>query len=500
LIHRLRQGQGQRAIARDLGLSRLTVRKYQALAATAGLLDPATPLPETAVLAATLGPSPQPPRTPSTVLPYQPIVERMLADGVEMTAIFDRLSEDHGYEGSYSSVRRFVHQLRPVVPRVAVRVHAAPGEEAQVDFGSAGRFLDPRTGQPRLAYAFVMTLSFSRHQYAELVFDQRVNTWIACHRRAFESFGGVPRKVVLDNLKAAVLVAALHDPVLAEAYRRLAQHYGFVISPTRPRTPEHKGKVENGVHFLKRSFLAGQEFADLRVANEALGRWVRERAGTREHGTTHQPPLALFETHERTRLLPLPAEPLELVETKRVKVHPDCHAVIDGSYYSAPYRYVGQHLEAFVFERVVQLFMGTELVTTHPRAPVKGGWRTRLEHYPPSKAAYLERTPQYCRALAHTIGPATAEVVERLLAERPLDRLRSVQALLRLVDTVGRSRLEAACERALYYGDGRYRRIKEILNAALDQAPLPEPPPPPAATRAFAFQRSAAELFGLEDG
>jgi len=278
----------------------------------------------------------------------------------------------------------------------------------------------------------------------------------------------------------------------------MAQHYGFVISPTRPQTPEHKGKVENGVHFLKRSFLAGQEFTDLRLANEALGRWVRERAGTREHGTTHQPPLTLFEAQERAALLPLPGEPFELVETKRVKVHPDCHVVVDGSYYSVPYQHVGQQVEAFVFERVVQLFAGIELVTTHPRAPVKGGWRTRLEHYPPAKAAYLEKTPRYCRALADAIGPATSQVVERLLAERPLDRLRSVQALLRLVDTVGRSRLEAACARALYYGDGRYRRIKEILNAALDQVPLEQATPPPRRARAFAFQRSAAELFGAE--
>jgi transposase len=134
-----------------------------------------------------------------------------------------------------------------------------------VDFGAAGTFLDPASGRPRAASVFVMTLGYSRHQYAEIVLDQRIGTWLALHRRAFEWFGGVPRRIVPDNLKAAVLVAALHDPVLGEAYRRQAQHYGFVISPTRPRTPEHKGKVENGVHFVKRSFLAGQEFADLRA-------------------------------------------------------------------------------------------------------------------------------------------------------------------------------------------------------------------------------------------
>jgi len=288
LIHRLRQGESQRAVARDLGLSRLTVGKYAAQARAAGYLDATAPVPEPRTLATVLGRTTELPRQPSSVQPHQSVVEALLGQGVELMTIFDRLRQDHGYAGSYSSVRRFVHQLQPPETRVTVRVHTAPGEEAQVDFGAAGQFVDPRTGRARPAYVFVLTLSYSRHQYAELVFDQKIATWIACHRAAFESFGGAPRRIVADNLKAAVLVAALHDPVLGEAYRRLAQHYGFVISPTRPATPQHKGKVENGVHFVTRSFLAGQQFADLRIANAALRHWVAERAGTRDHGTTHR--------------------------------------------------------------------------------------------------------------------------------------------------------------------------------------------------------------------
>jgi transposase len=501
----LRTGASQRSIARDLGLARMTVQKYAALAAAAGYLDPGRPLPESAELLARLGPPPAPTRHGSIVEPYRAVVGEWEAAGVEAMTIFDRLRDHHGYTGSYSSVRRFVRHLAPTEPRAVVRVHTAPGEQAQVDFGSAGKLVDPRSGLARVAWVFVMTLSYSRHQYAELVFDQTVPTWLACHRHAFEWFGGVPRTVVPDNLKAAVLVAALHDPVLGEAYRRQAQHYGFVISPTRPRTPEHKGKVESGVHFIKRSFLPAHEFADLAAANAALRTWIRERAGTRDHGTTHRPPLAVFETEERAILGPVPTEAFELVETKRVKVHPDCHVTIAGSYYSVPYRYVGQTLDAWVFARIVQLFAGTELVATHPRTTIRGQWQTRTEHYPPEKAAYLERTPTYCRELARTIGPATAAVVDELLQERPLDRLRSVQALLRLVEQVGKSRLEAACARARHFGDPRYRRIKEILNAALDREPLPEPAPlsgeplaPSAAGPLYLFQRDATEFFGPE--
>jgi len=496
LIHRLRLGQSERTIARDLQLSRHTVSKYRVLARSAGYLGDAGELPDVATLSDLLGPPRDLPRVPSTVKPYQPLVEELLAQGVEMTTIFDRLIE-RGYHGSYSAVRRFVHRLHPPQDQAVVRVHTAPGEEAQVDFGSAGSFLDPSSGRLRSAYVFVMTLSYSRHEYAELVFDQKVPTWLACHRHGFEWFGGVPQRVVPDNLKAAVLEATLYDPVLGEPYRRMAQHYGFLVSPTRPRTPEHKGKVESGVHFVKRSFLAGQTFSDIREGNRRLREWITERAGTRDHGTTHRPPLALFHAVEQNALLPLPSEPFALVETRRVKLHPDCHVVIDGSYYSAPAVYLGKQLDAYIFERVVQLFAGVELVATHPRAVRKGEWHTRTAHYPPHKAAYLMKTPAFCRTLAVHIGPSTLRVVEQLLGERPLDRLRAVQAILRLSETVGRSRLEAACRRALFFGEAvSYRRIKEILDAALDQEPLPEAGPKPVSQMRFIFARGAADFFG----
>ncbi len=494
LIHRLRSGESERRIAQDLHISRTTVRKYHQLAIEHGFLQPDTPMPQDALLATVLAGTAAPAQTPSTVAPHDEVVRTLLDQGVEMTAIFDRLSNDYGFTGSYSAVRRYVRHIRPPEPKVCVRVQTAPGEEAQVDFGSVGPLFDPLTGRLRPAYVFVATLSYSRHQYAELVFDQKVATWIGLHRRAFDSWRGVPRRLVPDNLRAAVAQALVHDPVLGEAYRRLAQHYGCVISPTRPYTPRHKGKVESGVHYVQRNFMAGQQFADIHTANQRLAVWVRERAGTRCHGTTRQAPLRLFAEHEQAALLPLPAEPFSLCEVKPVKVHPDCHVVIAGSYYSVPYAYVGHTLEAYIGERVIELFQGQALVATHARSTEPGQWHTRLEHYPPDKAAYLERTPERCRQIASRIGPTTRQVVDTLLDERPLDRLRAVQAILRLEESVGAQRLEAACARAAYYGDVRYRRIKEILNAALDREPLPETAAALPA-RQYTFARASAEFF-----
>ena len=499
LINRLRAGDSERRIAREMHLSRPTVHKYKAWAAEQGYLDASQPLPDKGTLQAALGAVTPPPQMVSSLAAYQAVVEQLLEQGVEMTAIWQRLRESYGYQGSYSAVRRFVHRLRPPQGEVFVRVQSAPGEEMQVDFGSAGPLFDPVSGRLRPAHVFVATLSFSRHQYAELVFDQKVPTWLGLHRRAFESFGGVPKRVVPDNLKAAVLKALVHDPVLGEAYRRLGLHYGFMISPTVRATPRHKGKVESGIHYVKRNFLAGQRFVDSQVANQRLQVWVREVAGVRVHGTTRQSPLQLFYEYEQAALQPLPATPFTLLQIKPVTVHPDCHVVIDGSYYSVPYQYLEQTLEAHVSEQVVELYAGLELVVTHLRATQPGQWQTRLEDYPPAKAAYLIQTPAYCRQEAARIGPSTRQVVDHLLAERPLDRLRAVQAIVRLEQSVGPVRLEAACVRALFYGDVRYRRIKDILNAALDREPLPEATPAPTKpARPFAFARPSGDFFASE--
>jgi transposase len=416
-----------------------------------------------------------------------------------MTAITARLQQDYGYTGSYSSVRRYVRRVCPREPRVTVRVHTVPGEEAQVDFGTVGKLYDPCKERVRTAYVFVATLSHSRHQYAEIVFDQKMPTWLALHQRAFESWSGVPKRIVPDNLKAAVRKASLDDPVLSEGYRRMAQHYGFLVSPTRPHTPQHKGKVENGVRYIKRNFMAGQQFTDIDVANRRLAIWVRETAGARLHGTTHQPPLKRFTDYEQAALLPLPSVPFSLCEVRPVKVHADCHVTIEASRYSVPYRFVGQTLEAYIYEKTVQIFEGQTLLVTHLRAQHKGQWRTDANHYPQKLSRYLRQTPDRCRRHASRIGPATAQVVEKLLGEKPLYRLSSVQSILNLEKQHGRQRLEAACARALYFGDHRYRRIKDILNAGLDREPLPNAvPAAPAHTHAFA--RPTAEFFASDPG
>lgn len=498
LIRRVRLGDGVRRVARDMRVSRKTVAKYVSWATGQGLLS--GELVEAGEFKRRLDaslPTAPPPRGAFKVERYREQIQALRAKGVESRAIYDRLREAGEFTASYSAVWRFVRSLEPVTPEGFVRVETPPGDEAQVDFGFAGIMYDPAKGIPRRAWAFVMTLSYSRHQCVELVFDQEVDTWLRCHRNAFEWFGGVPKRVVLDNLKAAIIRHALHDPVVQRAYREFAEHYGFLISPCRPRTPRHKGKVEKGgVHYVKRNFLAGRAFTDIHEANRKALVWCVETAGRRDHGTTRQQPLRRFDEAERAALLALPAAPYELATWKKAKLHADCHVVFEGSFYSAPHRLIGKTLWVRAGAGVT-IYLEHEVVAVHPRARQRGQRLTHNDHYPPEKVAGLMACPAGCLKRAAAIGPATHKLIGRLLEERPLDRLRTAQGILRLGDKFSSRRLEAACSRALLFDEVSYGAIKRILDRKLDLiSSLPSPPPTLQLTQPLLFVRPWTDFFG----
>ena len=494
IIRRLRAGQSDRAIHQELGVHRKTVQKYRQWAAAHKLLAGELPDLERLqqLLAATLPQAP-PPRHGSSVEPYREWVERLRQEGVEIKAIHARLQE-RGYEGHYQSVWRFVRRLEGSKSKATVRVERPPGEEAQVDFGYAGKMIDPTTEQLRRSWAFVMTLSYSRHQYVEFVFDQKVGTWLECHRHAFEFFGGVPQRVVIDNLKAAIIRACWDDPQVQQSYRECAEHYGFLISPNRPRTPQHKGKVEQGVHYVKRNFLGGREPTSITQANREVRAWCLATAGERLHGTTKEQPLARFE-REREHLQSLPHTPYDQGEWKRLKLHRDCHVIFQGAYYSAPFTHIGQQLRVRGGNKSVRIYtMDYQLLATHERAEQPGVRYTHPRHLPPEKLPGWLLNRDACREEAATIGPATQQVVNTLLDDTVLDRLPTVGRLLRLRTRFGDIRLEAACRRALRFDDPTYQTIKRILVEGLDTVSLVEPSPPRSTARAFV--RGIADLVG----
>lgn len=355
-------------VAGAMKVDRKTVGRYRAWATEQGLLT--EPLPALGDLQRLLDEtldSPPPPQNSSTVEPYRESVLRLRERKVEIAAIYERLKE-RGYAGSYSSVYRFVRALEPLEPEALVRVETPPGEEAQVDFGYAGMMIDPETGKLRKAWVFVMTLSWSRHQYVEFVFDQTVETWLRLHRNAFAFFNGVPQRIVPDNLKAAIVRACWDEPQAQQAYRECAEHYDFLIAPCRPRTPRHKGKVEQGgVHYVKRNFLGGREPTTLTQANQDVLNWVDTTAGQRIHGTTKERPRDRFAL-ERKALRALPGTPYDMAVWKQVKVHRDCYVNFERAYYSAPFRLVGQQVWVRGGTRQVYVYTSDyQMVATHPR-------------------------------------------------------------------------------------------------------------------------------------
>jgi len=497
LIRLLRAGESDRRIAEVLGHNRRTIMRYRRWATEQGLLAGALPSPARLhdVLTTTL-PASLPPQQISTVARYAEEIRAMRERGMEVAAIRGRLEERHGHPISYSAVWRFVRRLEPRTPDPVVRVEVAPGSEAQVDFGYAGLHLDPVTGQLRKSWVFVMVLSWSRHGYAEIVFDQRVETWLLCHAHAFRFFDGVPERLVPDNLKAAVVRASFGgDPVIQRAYRECAEHYGFRIAPTPPRSPQHKGKVEQGgVHYVKRNFLAGRDPISSDDLNRSLWRWCREIAGQRIHGTTKQRPLERFEQVEQSTLLPLPRIPYDPASWKQVRVYRDGYVTVDGAYYSVPFRLVGQPIWVRSGARTVELYSSEhELVATHDRATDPGQRQTQLDHLPAGKVPGLILSRESCRQQAVAIGPATTVLVEQLLAHRPEDRLRSAGRILRLAATYGPVRLEQACARAQHFGEAEYPTVKRILAAGLETAPISTTDMPPERPR-YTFVRQASEF------
>ncbi len=489
LLRLFQDGASDHTIAKMLHHTRRTVARYRRWAEREDLLTGA--LPPLGVLHQQVSetlPSPLPPQQTSTVARYADEIVAYRARGMEAAAIRVRLEERHQVPISYAAVWRFLRKQEAATPPEAfVRVETPPGEEAQVDFGYAGLTIDPTTGALRKTWVFVLVLSCSRHLYAELVFDQRVATWLLCHQHAFAAFGGVPARIVPDNLKAAIVRASFTDPVAQRSYRECALHYGFLIDPNPPHTPHLKGKVENGVHYVTRNFLAGRDPAPITELNQGLQRWTAQIAGQRVHGTTRRRPLEQFTAMEQPALRPLPTTPYDPATWQPASVYRDGYVTFERAYYSVPYRLIGQPLWVRGGARTVEVYTEEHaLIATHDRAAHPGDRQTHLDHLPPEKVAGVTLTREQCRLQAAAIGPATLALVERLLDHRPEDRLRNAGRVLGLAVRYTPARLETACARADAFGEADYATVKRILHEGLDQQAVPAPAALPCRSAATA--------------
>jgi transposase len=356
---------------------------------------------------------------------------------VTKATIHQRLRDEHQVDGSLTSLKRYIALvLSEDAARSKVTVlreDPEPGAEAQIDYGLLGSWLNPASGRSQRVWAFVMVLSHSRHVFVHPVLSMDQASWTTSHVEAFAFFGGVPTRLVPDNLRTGVERPDLYDPKINRSYAELAAHYRTLIDPARARKPKDKPRAERPMQYIRDSFRLGREFSSLEQIRAQALHWCREVAGRRNaRPLDGRAPIEVFEQHEAGTLIPLPREVFAPAEWSRVKVSTDIHVKVGKGFYSVPWRLLGQEVDV----------------------RTACGRVTDFEHYPPEKIAFHRRTPEWCRQAA-------------------------------LADKHDPTRLEAACAKAMPAGDPAYRTI---LVAGLEAAELPERPgdcpSAPAATAA----------------
>jgi transposase len=472
-------GRSKNEMAASLGVDRKTLRKYIAPAEAAGITPggPARSEREWAELVRGWFPQLADTRLRQVTWPaigeHHEYITAQLKAGVRMSTIWQRLRDERGLAVSVQSLRRYVAANVPEeVRRAQVRVldprPAEAGEQAQIDYGQLGRWLDPATGKLRTVWAFVMVLACSRHMFVRPVTKMDQRAWTECHAAAFEFFGGVPARLVPDNLKTGVDKPDLYDPKINRCYAELAAHYGCLVDPARALKPRDKARVERPMPYVRDSFWRGREFTSLAQMQAGAVRWSLEVAGRRPcRPLGGAAPAAVFAAVEKDALRPLPAGPFVLATWATAKIGPDIHAQVDRVLYSVPWQHIGKTADVRITGTMVQFFIGGQLVKTHPRKA--RGKQTDFADYPPEKIAFHMRTPAWCRRQAAGIGPACEQVISELLADNALYRLRAAQGVIGLADRHDPGRLEAACATAITAGDPSYRTIKGILAAGTDR-------------------------------
>ena len=403
--------------------------------------------------------------TRSQCEPYRHEIIAGLEQGLTAQRIFQDLVNEHGFDGKYHSVRRFVRRLKRSTPLPFRRMEVQPGAEAQIDFGTgAPIFLED--GRRRRTHVLRVVLSHSRKAYSEAVYRQTTDSFIGALENAFRYFGGVPRTLVPDNLKAAVLKADWYDPELNPKLRSFCQHYGTVLLPTRPRTPRHKGKVERGVGYVQENALKGRTFTSLGEQNEYLLDWERTVADTRIHGTTRRQMLKVFEEHERPALLTLPLERFPCFQEGRRVVSRDGHVAVDKAYYSVPPEYLGRTLWVRWDARLVRILgERMEVIATHATQPL-GKFSTLPAHIASEKISPVERGTEWLLQKVSYVGPHTRAWCQGLVATRGIEAVRVLHGLLNLTHKHPSESIERACETAHSYGEYRLKTLRQLIQHA----------------------------------
>lgn len=476
IIHRLRMGQSQRRIHKELGIYRPIIRELHKLTIVHDWLDPELPMPSDEEIAKVYTKKTK--NSSHSLDIHKAQIEIWHKEGLSSVVISQLLKDKCSCD--VQAIRRYrsKHFPSPIEP-IMVR-QTVPGRDLDVDFGDLGKFLDD-DGTIRKVWLFSLRLRHSRKAYREIVLDQKFSTFLMGHVHAFEHFNGIPKICILDNLKAGVIRATIDNDMINRSYQELAEHYGFVISPCLPYTPNHKGGVEGDVKYCKRNLLAyflakqkemGIKIPRIRDLIEALKKWDKEVADIHLIHGIGRSPLEIFKSEEEKALLPLPKERWEPTLWRRCEVRRDWRIMIDCAYYSVPHQLIGETVEARMTHSLVRIFHHNREVALHERATKKWEYKRKAEHAPPFQEAVLQCTSVGLLSLAEDIGSFTCQVVHAMLSHPSVDKLKPARHLLRLAEKYSKERLEKACQRAFHCKMFSYANVKNILESGLDSEPI----------------------------
>lgn len=359
---------------------------------------------------------------------------------------------------------------------LVLRQEHRPGEKMFVDWaGDTIPIYDRDGGEPQPASLFVAALGASSYAFAHATASQDLANWIDCHIRTFEFFQGTTKLIVPDNPRTGVTRACRYEPDLNPTYLELAQHYGVAIMPARPYKARDKAKVEAAVLLAERWLIAvlrHEKFFSLADLNHAIAtllerlnqRPFRKREGTRA---------SLYATLDRPALQPLPVERYVLGEWKKVRPNIDYHVEVECHYYSVPHQLAGEQLEARFTTTTVEIFHRGKRVASHVRSFAAYHHSTQREHMPKSHQAHLEWTPSRLIHWGQSVGPATGQLIGKILESKPHPEIgyRACLGILSLGKLFSHTRLEAACQRALQAQAYSYQSVKSILQRGLDRQP-----------------------------
>ena len=390
---------------------------------------------------------------------------------LKLSKVYTLLERD-GLKASYDTLRRFaIKELAWGKPRTTVLIEEpAAGQEAQIDFGQMGMIEDEQSKRRRMLWALIVTLGFSRLSFVWPTYRQTTEAIIEGLEAAWLLFGGVVRTLIPDNPTTMIICP---DPISArvnEVFADYVQARGVLVDPARPGKPRDKGKVENAVPYVRESWFDGEKFRGLEHARESARQWSWEIAGTRVHGTTRKLPREVYETLEKSHMLPPPEGRYDVPSFHDPKVHPDHHIQVLNALYSVPHPYVHRTVHVRADSALVRVYFSTELIKVHPRKP-PGGRSTDFNDYPSDKALYATRSIDGIIRKAREHGEHIGIFVERLLqGPLPWARMRAAYAVIRLCDKYGDGRVESVCQSALSFDVLDVHRVTKMLKRATSSA------------------------------